>query len=451
MSIKEFSAVLQDQAYKSWFKASNTNVLSKTITELREYEESSTKTDFIITQNTISDVIKQLTSQEATEEQITKVLNKLKAARPKKLIEISEKGGPDDKVVLKFSRINLTQIGNLLNQGFEEEIESSGKKISDFFERGHVTGVATNLVKQTRFGIKQSSLTSKQKNILIDILDDYIKTLEADDIATSNLKDPTHKLYAKYTKNYRRYLVELQPKELNQASGRSVVPITSSLRKYFKPENYVYLTDKNLAKNQDNFFVKLLSSKGSPSFIDLLQLEIVNAIKGIKAQAKTYTSPPVEVYSKKISIDSKGTNAAIKTAITEAKKVKAQVLASKEKGKSTKAKPKTDSFSLSSLQVLLNRHLQDVISANMGDGNDKRILNYRTGRFAASAKVERLTQSREGAITAFYSYMKYPYATFSEGGQQQYPRTRDPKLLVSKSIREIAQTITSNSLRSVAL
>jgi len=59
--------------------------------------------------------------------------------------------------------------------------------------------------------------------------------------------------------------------------------------------------------------------------------------------------------------------------------------------------------------------------------------------------------SREGAITAFYTYMKNPYATFSEGGQQSRPRTRDPKLLISKSIRELAATRVANRLRAVVV
>jgi hypothetical protein len=45
--------------------------------------------------------------------------------------------------------------------------------------------------------------------------------------------------------------------------------------------------------------------------------------------------------------------------------------------------------------------------------------------------------------------MRNPYGTFSEGGQQQSPRSRDPKLLISKSIREIAQTRVDNRLRAV--
>jgi hypothetical protein len=107
--------------------------------------------------------------------------------------------------------------------------------------------------------------------------------------------------------------------------------------------------------------------------------------------------------------------------------------------------------SLINLQNLINRQLQDVISANMGDGNRRNVLNYRTGRLASSAKVEYMSQSRAGMITAFYSYMKNPYATFSDGGKQQYPRSRDPKLLISKSIREIAAQQVGNRLRAVVV
>jgi len=104
-----------------------------------------------------------------------------------------------------------------------------------------------------------------------------------------------------------------------------------------------------------------------------------------------------------------------------------------------------------SLMNLINQQLQDVISANMGDGFSRSVLNYRTGRFASSAKVEQLTTSRQGTMTAFYSYMKNPYVTFSAGGRQSKPSSRDPKLLIAKSIREIAQQVVTNQLRAVAL
>ena len=109
------------------------------------------------------------------------------------------------------------------------------------------------------------------------------------------------------------------------------------------------------------------------------------------------------------------------------------------------------SVNLFSLQNLINSQLQDVISANMGNGSSRNVLNYRTGRFASTVQVERLTTSRNGFITAFYSYMKNPYATFSAGGAQAIPATRDPKLLISRSIREIAQELVSSQLRAVSL
>lgn len=160
-------------------------------------------------------------------------------------------------------------------------------------------------------------------------------------------------------------------------------------------------------------------------------------------------------------ITGKPTKAEASTAIIKA--VKTVKTAVRQKSKQIKFNPPNTSsqntvllksvqvngYSLTSLQNLINTHLQDVVSANMGDGSSRNVLNYRTGRLASSAKVERMTLSREGMITAFYSYMKNPYATFSEGGQQQYPKSRDPKLLISKSIREIAAEKVGNRLRAV--
>lgn len=112
-------------------------------------------------------------------------------------------------------------------------------------------------------------------------------------------------------------------------------------------------------------------------------------------------------------------------------------------------KPAQDTLDLTSLQVLLNNRLVDQVKQNMGSGNRRDVLNLRSGRFAESVRVERLSESRAGMITAFYTYMKNPYATFSAGGRQQYPRSRDPKLLIAKSIREIAAEQVANRLRAV--
>jgi hypothetical protein len=98
---------------------------------------------------------------------------------------------------------------------------------------------------------------------------------------------------------------------------------------------------------------------------------------------------------------------------------------------------------------MLNLALAQQIQRNMGTGTSKNILNYRTGRLAESAQVTSMSQSRAGMITAFYTYQRNPYGTFSEGGAQGSPKTRDPKLLISKSIREVLSTQVNNRMRAV--
>ena len=87
----------------------------------------------------------------------------------------------------------------------------------------------------------------------------------------------------------------------------------------------------------------------------------------------------------------------------------------------------------------------------MGTGYDKKVLNYRSGRLADSASIERVSQSRAGMVSVFYNYMRNPYGTFSTGGAQQDPTSRDPKLLISKSIREIGASIVGNRMRALSM
>ena len=145
-------------------------------------------------------------------------------------------------------------------------------------------------------------------------------------------------------------------------------------------------------------------------------------------------------------------------------KTRATLAVPTDKSKSTKVRvdaippagrlrdPSTGRFvktNTANLMAILNFHLHDVVAANMGDGNRRDILNYRTGRLATSTEVKRVTMQRDGAVAAYYTYMKNPYATFSEGGRQEFPRSRDPKLLISKSIREIGATLVGNRMRAI--
>jgi hypothetical protein len=180
----------------------------------------------------------------------------------------------------------------------------------------------------------------------------------------------------------------------------------------------------------------ILTHKKSPNILEYVQHTVVSALKGEKPQK----------YTSKSKISSSKKDTVKKEVISGIAKSKVKL--PKEKKPPTAA-PTLRPTNLQKLLLIINQQLQDVISANMGDGSRRDILNYRTGRLASSATVGSLSQSRDGMITAFYSYMKNPYATFSQGGRQESPRTRDPKLLIATSIREIAAQHTASKLRAV--
>lgn len=191
-----------------------------------------------------------------------------------------------------------------------------------------------------------------------------------------------------------------------------------------------------------NAIGKIYKGISSDSIHDYLEKLIMNSIKG--TSTPSFTQNKTRVKNNTVEIKELGK-------LTLLNKVKVSVPKVSSAPKSYKTINKTDGLNLTNLVSLINSLLTSKIISNMGTGSSRNILNYRTGRFAASAKVERMTLSREGMITAFYSYMKNPYATFSEGGRQEFPRSRDPKLLISQSIRDIAQQQVSNRLRAVVV
>lgn len=456
MSIAEFSAALKDQAYKSWYKKSQKSILVQSAKELRAGEQVASKTSFILRPADIVVLANKLAGREVSEKELEQIVRDLKSAVPKqkgRQIPIVKK----DDATLYYPRVSFDKINDILDKGFKslskQLIEDKGVtrevRATDFFHRGHVFGVATNLLDQTISNFKQSQVPENIKNRFINIMEEILAELKKEDIATSNVKDLSYPLYAKYSKNKYRYLVEMQWGLENQASGQSAAPILNMLRRYLDPENYTQLNKFFRTRaSSDEFIQKLITSKGSPSYLDLIEQEIVSILAGKPTNNTEYKSGEVLLDTFKIPIDTKEINKKIKKDIEDTKKSIAAL-------KAVKTSPIRDNkgqfTSLTSLQVLINRKLAEQIQRNMGSGFSKSVLNYRTGRFASSAQVERLTISQQGMITAFYSYMKNPYQTFEPGFKQGSPKSRDPKLLISKSIREIAGESMTNRLRAVAV
>lgn len=191
----------------------------------------------------------------------------------------------------------------------------------------------------------------------------------------------------------------------------------------------------------------LLNVEGSDSVKTSIKVRVERAIDGKPLPPQSTTKAKAELKQPKTTVK-KPVKKPVPAKITAAK----TAIKLQSKKAPTAIRAKTGQFySLASLQVLMDSVLSEVIEENMGNGRRRDILNLQTGRFAQSVKVEKLSQSREGMIIAFYTYMKNPYQTFEPGYRQGYPLSRDPKLLISKSIREIAATKVGNKIRAVRI
>jgi hypothetical protein len=181
-------------------------------------------------------------------------------------------------------------------------------------------------------------------------------------------------------------------------------------------ENFEAELDKFVEKHGDSI-VDIANSK---SYMQAVDSVIDGVIAGGKKSKRKYTS--------KNSVLSKG-----KTPKVKKPKVSMLPRLRDPKGRFTSA---------ASIQQLLQAQITEQVKDNMGEGGS---LVNRTGRFAESVTITNVAQTRQGSLTAFYNYMKYPYQTFERGFKQGSTR-RDPRLLIHKSIREIAQKLVHNKL-----
>lgn len=493
MSVQKFSETIQSKIYKDWLAKLDKNIVNTSAEKLRSQEQTASKTSFYITKDTVQDMYKTITGKTLEASELQLFMQEL--AKPvtvgKKIASLAGvKISVNGREAVFFESIGFdtisTKLTALLNSypdvedaylKAEEEyytkaiadLKSSAEykamKASDkqkaidaierkakergsfgyYFNKGHVISIATNLAKQFKQQLaKADVLAENQRQVLLEVLDKYIDKLQREDLATANLPNTvSQELYAGYVKSSDKYLVEIQHRVGNIESGAASIPIVTELRKLFSASaaDLVDIVNKSPALGE-----ALLQGEGSPSFKNLIVDNIVNTLLGKPLNKKTYVQKP-KLVSKKVNKITKPKSNASK--IAKAKALRAKVKAVKPDPKSVQVIPESAELSLTALQNLLDANLAQTIKQNMGDGTRRDILNLRSGRFAESVKVERLSESRAGMITAFYTYMRNPYATFSQGGLQSRPATRDPKLLISKSIREIAQQLVGNRLRSV--
>ena len=98
------------------------------------------------------------------------------------------------------------------------------------------------------------------------------------------------------------------------------------------------------------------------------------------------------------------------------------------------------------LRNLLNDALPQMVASKM---TGMPTLQFRTGRFANSARVENVNIGPRGGIGVDYTYQKDPYEVFEPGQSRLASMQRDPQRLIGQSIREIAIGILGKQPRTI--
>lgn len=396
-----------------------------------------------------------------------------------------------DKIVAYFKEYIKTKVSGLS----PEEQKQLDKQLSAMFNAGHLVGVFTGRLTRAfdiRVGKSTGSLSigGSTDPELQALFQNVLDLVTAADLLSSNIYNDV-KLFARsekqLTKNSAvlRFVTEVQISTENWEAGNLLTQAGKELTKLINAVN-PSVSEKGRQKAVGDSVTKLMATlkpvrdyivkrsaelKQQPKISKALEQElekIARTTTTYETLISTAGSTPFSVHLEKIIADAidGGKRAKTESSVAAVSKVlpvakgKKAAPAGKLKSKTTRVKikktppvaaPTSAGYSLASLQSLLQASLVAQVKKNMGDGNRRDVLNLRSGRLAESIEIERLSQSRQGMITVFYSYMKNPYATFSEGGRQEYPRSRDPKLLISKSIREIASKQVGDRLRAVVV
>lgn len=222
--------------------------------------------------------------------------------------------------------------------------------------------------------------------------------------------------------------LKLSSKWIAPASKTLIIEVTdesfaanrskASNEKAFK-DNTKKALESIINKNKD-----WADQRSSDSVLEAIEKTLVN--QAVKRGAK------VKGGTKKIDRSSATVSGTINYA-SSAEEIIDGGFKKKQKARATQGSP---AFDLS-LVGLLNAKLPPAVRANMGYP----ALQNRTGRFSESVKVVDVQTTPQGYPSLGYTYQRSPYDVFDPtlGRPPWNTPGRDPKLLIEKSIRDIAR------------
>lgn len=312
--------------------------------------------------------------------------------------QINEKTGRTRSKVLRTKSGKEAQAGGrVLNAGHVGEAGVLESLMADLFnDLVDIVGVVAD---------DGSSISSS------DIRED-LKSLGVDLSIVRNTNTSTH-------------TISLESGRDNSARGREIYAKRNKLIDEIKSAITKLEKDESIG-------VGLSNLKGSDSFNQIKRKTIIKNTEKPFKKIKGVTTK-FEDTTIKHSNNTQSLNKAVSAAAGGSKKYKTGKIQATTSGRSKARTQKGVAGSPLALIAEINRKLPETIAKNMGSP----ALNYRSGRFAASARVTDVIKTPQGYPSFGYTYQKYPYQTF-EPGFAQGSVDRDPRTLITKSIREIA-------------
>jgi hypothetical protein len=189
----------------------------------------------------------------------------------------------------------------------------------------------------------------------------------------------------------------------------------------------------------ESFFEKigaegLASMEGSSTLKEKMISKAISPIVSVDIKSKKVTID-ARIDPRKVKLKTKGKASQGKK---PKRKAKFKVTQSKSAGVKPTGRVKkatASNFSVAAIMGNLNAKLPDRVAQNMGAP----ALEYRTGRFASSVRATDVVTTPKGFPSIGYTYQRDPYEVFENtSGSRFADAQRDPRVIIDKSIREIA-------------
>lgn len=179
---------------------------------------------------------------------------------------------------------------------------------------------------------------------------------------------------------------------------------------------------------------KSFKTKARQVASEKLVKDILKKNKGrVKRTKKRNTNIKTGKSKRSSIVKKRKTGSSVKQHGKKAIRVISRPTKAKEKGTGKQAST-NQAKELARLKKYINSRLPAEVRRNMGR---PQLIN-RKGRFSNSVEIQSMTQA-QNSIMIKYTYLLSPYQTFENTGRRRWPMAYNPKPLIAKSIRNLAE------------